>query len=199
METQETSIGLKVIGKSQEAEVWIKDSSLAYTAKEAFLQFVHRFPTLHFFRWEKFKRPFGPAWLQSIRCVLDGIQCKGPLWVQFDIADAFYDIHEIPSSSIWYHKFFDTSPASEYANVFVGEDKLLFVGHWQESDYYLATKMTDSGDHRVHAFNYANIELSGDDSGCVSTRMMRTAFDSYADMFGHIIAVKIAGEIVSGQ
>ncbi len=196
MEIHENSIGRKIIGTSLEAESWIIGSALADDTKESLLKFVRRFPNLSFVKWEKFNNPFGPVWLQSIRNVLDNIQYDAPLWVQFNKSDAFYEIHETAPNEIWYHRFLDISPTSEYESVFAGEDELLFIGHWQEADYFMAIKTGNSNDQRVYAINYEDIEQSNDEgTGRVSPDSMRIAFDSYAEMFECTIAIRIGTEV----
>lgn len=203
METIENRFGIKLIGDSHDAEAWVAESALDEQSNAAFLRLIRRFPTLRYQRWREIRSNFGPAWLRSLRMALDGVNAAGPLWTRFDQEDPFYDIHEQPAEEIWYHSFLSYSPTSEYAAVYCGEQQLIFVGHWQEENYFLAIK-NDDNDRCVYALHYDRIQPNdgtqasdtGDAPvGKIDMDDLEIAFESYADMFGHIAALKMGDTI----
>jgi hypothetical protein len=205
IETIESAIGIRVIGDSSDAEEWVAESTLDEGTKAALLRLVKRFPTQRYRRWREIRSAFGPVWFRVLRTVVDGIHAAGPLWMQFDQPDAFLAIHEQPAREIWYHSFLSYAPTSEYAAVRCGAHRLLFVGHWQERDYFLAIKADDDADTSVYALPYdrigpvdaAGAPDAGEDSvGQVAPDAVCVAFSSYAEMLGHIAALKVGGTVV---
>lgn len=208
METIENKFGIKLIGDSRDAEEWVTESALDEQSKTAFLRLIRRFPSLRYQRWREIRSTFGPDWLRSIRMVLDGVTANGPIWMRFDQEDPFYDIHERPAEEIWYHYFLSYSPTSEYDAVYCGEQQMIFIGHWQEEDYFLAFNADDDNDRRVYALHADHIHphdgAQASDTGeapvgQVALDDMEIAFDSYAELFGHIVALKIGDTIISAD
>ena len=207
MESIENKFGIKLIGNSQDAKSWVEGSELDDNIKGSLLILIRRFPTMNYQRWKEIRSSFGPAWLQSLRMVLDGIYASGPVWMRFDREDPFQDIHELPADDIWYHYFLSYSPTSEYDAVYCDEHQLIFIGHWQEEDYFLAIKADDT-DRRVYALHADHIYSNGSEQildtgeepiGRIANDAMKIAFDSYADMFGHIVGLKIGDKIISAE
>ncbi|MBN1919838.1 MAG: hypothetical protein JW892_01225 [Anaerolineae bacterium] len=202
MKTQTTSVGTKIIGAAQEAEGWILASNLSPEMQASLVRFVRRFPALHFEKWQPGHRLPGAAALHAIWNVLYGVHTSELRWMQFDTPDAYSDIHETPAAEIWYHGFLDASPSSEYERVFMDGQQLLFLGYWEcsgETTYYLALKVDDEQDGRVYVINYEDISLDMDDEsiGRIAAGRVREAFDSYAVMLGHIVALRLGETVVT--
>lgn len=202
METQTTSVGTKIIGAAREAEAWILASALPPEMQAALLRFVRRFPQLHFFKWLPGHTLPGPAALHAIWSVLYGVHTSALRWMQFDTSGPHSDIHEMPADEIWYHGFLDSSPSSEYERVFMNGQPLLFLGYWEQSGettYYLALKVADEQDGRVYALNHEDIAPDADDDsiGRIAAGRARVAFDSYAAMLGHIVALRLGETVVT--
>ncbi len=202
METQTTPVGTRIIGNASEAEAWILESGLAMTVQEPLLRFVRRFSSLRFYKWAPGHTLPGPAELRAIWSTFYNIHTDELRWMQFDTPDPYTDIHETPADRIWYHVVMDSSPSSEYECVFMDEHELLFIGYWEhsgESTYYLALKADDEQDQRIYALNYEDITIADDDMGRIAARQTRPAFDSYADMLGHITALKLGQAVITAE
>jgi hypothetical protein len=202
METKTTPVGTKIIGAAHEAEAWILASALSPEMQAALLRFVRRFPTLHFYKWLPGHTLPGPAALHAIWSALYGVHTDALRWMQFDTPGPHSDTHETPADEIWYHVFLDASPSSEYESVFMDRQPLLFLGYWEQSGettYYLALKADDEQDGQVYALNYEDIALDMDDEsiGHISAGRVRVAFDSYAAMLGHIVALRLGETMIT--
>lgn len=202
MQIQETPVGTKIIGDAGEAEAWIQESGLPPAVQEPLLRFVRRFPTLTFYKWPPGHSLPGTAALHAIWNALYGVHTSELRWMRFDTPGPYAHIHETPAEEIWYHVLMDTSPSSEYESVFADDHPLLFVGYWVyrgEPTYYLALKMDDEQDQQVYALNYEDIAPVDDEMGHIPTARLRPAFDSYAAMLGHIVALRLGERVIEGE
>lgn len=103
-------------------------------------------------------------------------------------------------SKIWYHAFTSFEPTSEYASVSCNGHKLVFIGHWQEGDWFLAFKANDDDDRQIYTLRYRDIQTeqdhpvsAGDEApaGTVSPDAMHVVFESYCELLSHVAAVRI--------
>jgi hypothetical protein len=187
----------QITGHSQEAESWIKDSSLPNSTKESWLKFIQKFPDLEYYKLKDASAPDEPVWLQTMSATLRGFVPQGLLWVQLDEFTQSKSADRA-LNKIWYHRMFTTEVSSEYERILLSEYELLILYSWLETlGSILAVKVNDGADQRIYEFSYNDIIAHNDSEGQISPEATRVAYNSYAEMLDHIVAVKLeTGEVI---
>ncbi len=187
----------RITGNNHEAATWVDRSSLPAAVKKSLRQFIQRFPTLEYYKLENAAMLPEPAWLRVMSETLRGFMPNGLLWVQLD-EFAQSKPSDLVLQEIWYHRMFTTEVSSEYERILLGEHQLLILYSWLETlGSILAVKVNDAADQRIYEFSYNDIIAHNDSEGQISPEATRVAFNSYAEMLDHIVAVKLeTGEVI---
>ncbi|HLP88809.1 MAG TPA: hypothetical protein VK184_09515 [Nostocaceae cyanobacterium] len=195
-------------GDFDAARLWIESSSLSDDNKKAFLQFVHRFPGLIFYKenavlldkLEEDENVNLPKWFRDIRQTLAFFMPNHQVEVKFGNFDN-EDIEEVFDDS-WYTLGLGYIDAQREIMQSI-EDLLPFPigGSIDNIGSELVINTADPTDQAVYEHNteYLWDDLS---DGIPLSSGFGKVFDSYAEMFKHIVAIKIQNgeeEIIEAQ
>jgi hypothetical protein len=189
-----------VLGSSQDALGWIADSQLDQTDREHLSRFVRRFPQLTFYRdtaarldrlekTDEQKVTF-PGWLRELRLVLAGVQPWSTVGLRFDAYDQSNPREDNVEQS-WYDVGLIGYDLDTRRELLLDGAGVYPVGDWEDRAS-LGISITDPSDRQLYDFSELDLEEAG--SGGYGLRdQLAPAFDSWASMLGHVIALRIDG------
>lgn len=181
----------QITGSRYEAEKWIMGSPLAPATKEALLRFVHKFPTLNYYKVKNVKAQHYPEWFRTISETLRGFMPNMLIWVQFDAMGRLPSEH-LASSNAWYHRMFTTEVSSEFERLFFGGSQLLVLyGLLETLESMLAIKLGNTDDQAIYEFHYGSIAANSEGDGVISPGALHIAFNSYSELLDHIVAIRL--------
>ena len=186
------------LGSAADAHKWVTGSSLPQSTQAPLLRFIHRFPTLAFYRQdavkldalEETKGVTFPRWLREIRQTLAFVMPGYFVSVRFDECLNPYLDH---LGNLWY-----TLGLRGYANnedrdllESVGDIRPVPIGEEMDSGIStLAINLADTDDQRVYEFTLEDLYDNRSD-GKPLNKSIFEMFDSYAAMLGHVVAIKL--------
>jgi hypothetical protein len=190
-----------IIGAGDDAEAWVRDSPLPDRSKQALMRFIHRFPSLVFYREddtvldrvEAARSISLPPWLRQARKALTFVLPHNRIDIQFDTFDHWSNQSE-QLGQIWY-TFGLIGPNDSRERGIKDEDRLYFpIGEWLATGYStLAINIADPEDQRVYEYDQQDLISEGE----VAPRRAKVIFDSYTGLLGHIVALKLeTGEVI---
>lgn len=203
----------RILGDSNDARMWVETSSLPERMKLFLLRFISRFPTLTFYkedaalldRKEEELKVKLPDWLRSMRQTLAFVE---PDFQQYEILVQFGQFEPLKPESLGYSSFeghwYSLSLIGYYSDenrrMLSSTDEkicLLGAGTERKSGVTFAINTFDETDQQVYKYNIENLELYMNEGYPLSS-CIGIAFNSYAGMFGHIVAIKLKnGAVVS--
>ncbi|WP_375471623.1 hypothetical protein [uncultured Nostoc sp.] len=184
-------------GNAEEAKAWVNASKLPKTTKQALLRFIKRFPTLQFYKEdtellnsvEVSEQVKLPKWLRDIRQTLAYVMYGKLVWVRFDQFDGWSPRSE-QLDQIWYSLGLRGYNNDEQRDL-ISQDGLFPVGEWLETGRStLAIKLDTPKDQRVYEYTEEDIWDNQYD-GRPLFESVNIAFNSYAEMLGHIVAFQL--------
>jgi hypothetical protein len=196
----------ELVSNSDDASMWVEKSSLSDNTKKALLQFIQHFPKLVFYREdvstlddiEKVKKVKLPEWLRQIRQTLVYVMPNHRIWVQFDQFNGWSPRSD-RLNEIWYTLRLRGYVDDEEREFLEGIEEVrpFPIGEVRETgESILAINLANLADQGVYEYNLEDLWDNAADGEPVSASI-RQVFDSYADMFAHIAAIKIQdGEVM---
>jgi len=204
---EESVIGeyLKYIerGDSETAQGWIAVSSLPKRSKELLTRFVHRFPTVEFYRedaafLDAIEREQGvvlPPWLRTIRQTFAYVLPDHPYYdvrARFDRSKhPIFDRED--HDQLWYTigvRGYDNGEIRDTLEEIEGL-RLFPIGIMLETGIsWLAVNLADPTDQRVYEFNLENLS-DNKHNGVPLARSVYPMFDTYAEMIAHIVGLEV--------
>jgi hypothetical protein len=190
------------LGTCSDAATWIASSDLPSTEQAALHRFVNRFPRFTYFREDRAlldefmahadQGVSLPEWLRKLRETFAGPLPHAQIAVQFDAYDGYcIRAKKITESwhtlGLWGYGFDEQRALLEQdAGVYpIGQ----WVDHWQST---LAISLIDDSDRQIYEFYEPDIS-DRRSTGRSTREGMLPVFHSYADLFGHVIAIKVDG------
>ncbi len=193
-----------VVGNGEKARMWVKDSALPNTTKAALSSFIDRFPTLTFYREESMwldsiegrLQITLPRWFRAIRQTLTFAMPDHYIWARFHQSQHPH-LSDEELRRRWYTVNLIGAPSrSERALLErmqgirpypIGRDET-------PGGSTFAINLSDATDQRV--FEYGSEFLMEEDlEGNPIEEAVNPMFGSYADMIGHIDALKMIAKV----
>jgi hypothetical protein len=191
---------------SDEFSTLVKKSSLPDNVKESLLQFIQHFPNLVFYQEEastlneieQVKKVKLPEWLRQIRQILASVMPNHQIWVQFNQFNGWSPRSD-RLNEIWYTlhlRGYVDDEEREFLES-IEEVRPFPIGEVRETgESILAINLANLEDKGVYEYNIEDLWDNAADGEPVSTSI-RKVFDSYADIFSYIAAIKIQnGEVM---
>lgn len=181
----------------------IETSSLDNAVKEKLIEFVNCFSTLNFCRkslesiahFEESQQVKLPDWLSTILQNLSHIESIERVSAKFDSFDGWSPRSD-RLDELWYTLYLrGYADAEEREFLQSIEDLSMFpIGEvWGTGESTLAVNLNEEIDQGVYEYNFEDL-LDNAFDGSSTSASIRKIFDSYADMFSHIIAIKVEQE-----
>lgn len=190
-------------GTADEARTWVISSGLPEETKNALLRFINRFPKQLFYK-QKVKlledieakhRVKLPEWLRAIRQTLADVNYGKLVWVKFDEFDGWSPRSD-EIDEIWYMVGLTGYANDEQRDLLIN-GALFPIGDWIETGRStLAIKLDDPQNQQVYEYTEQDLWENLSD-GFPVFESARVVFNSYAEMLGHIVALRLEnGEII---
>lgn len=189
-----------VIGDSGAAKEWIEAAALPHASKEALSRFVHRFADLTFYKEtsarldevETIEQITLPRWLRETRQTLASVMPDHYVWMRFDhCLSRRLNVHLTDN---WYmldlYGYYNAAERTLLERVDglhpfrIGEDQIAGAST-------LAINLADQTDEHVYQFVLEDLEGGVRQGYLLNKDSFNPMFASYADMFGHIVAIKM--------
>lgn len=191
-----------IVGDSATAHVWVEGSSLHEVDKFFLLRFIDRFPALTFYHdkgmrldnIEEGQHVTLPRWFGTLYQTLTFVMPDHYVDVRFDHCLYPY-VDDRDLQQHWYLlNTFRVPPPHERALLDrMQRLQLLRVGEDDTAGLLtLAINLADHTDQQVYAYNLEDLETADQESSL--EEWVDPMFASYADMFGHIIAVRMTAK-----
>jgi hypothetical protein len=190
------------LGDAEDARTWIDGSSLPDGQKSQLNRFVDRFPSLTFSRdlpaymdeREQRDQVSLPPWLRAVRTTL--ASPDPVVHVRFDGVDFPCPLEDTVDQA-WFTLLIGYAGA-EQREVFHDGAGVYRIGDWYGTDYaYLGADLENPDDERV--LEFAGEDLLDDLANGESPReSLFEAFETYASMLAHIVAVRLPDGTVIG-
>lgn len=193
----------RILGTSSDAAAWVAQSSLAAAHQRLLQQFIARFPSLMFFKddqavldhVEQRNQVALPPWFRAQRQTLAFV--APPVLAQIDDFDRLGPRSDT-LDEIWYEFDLYGYRDDEQRELLFGKAASFPFAEWPFTDRsFLALHTADHGDERIYEFAREDV-LDCVLNGEPPRDGLNVAFDSYASMLSHVIAIKdAAGNVIS--
>ena len=193
-------------GNADEARAWVNTSKLPKATKGALLRFIDRFPTLQFYKEdaelldgvESSEQVKLPKWLRNIRQTFAYVMYGQLVCVRFDQFDGWSPRSD-QLNQVWYSLGLRGYDNEEQRNL-IGKGGFFPVGDWLETGRStLAIKLDTPKDQKIYEYTEEDLWDNQYDGRPVF-ESVNVAFNSYAEMLGHIVAVEFQnGEVIEAM
>jgi hypothetical protein len=194
------------LGDAEDARSWIAAVPLPDPERAALQRFVARFPSLRFYREDaammvRLQSQTGarlPTWLAALRSrAVALVEPRQRVRLRFDGFDVPHSPRAEYARDIWYEPTLRPLPDPDVRKIYA-DSGAFPIAEWRDEMRSTLLVSLDERDGRIFECAQADLfdrRADGEDPA----GSIYAAFESYASMLGHIVAVELDGNVVAAR